>query len=63
MATMQGGGVQGVATLQEGGVKGVATMQGGRVQGMATMSLSDPVVDVAARTLNTLDKGNKNLLR
>merc|ERR1719320_494521 len=31
--------------------------------GMATMSLSDPVVDVAARTLNTIDKGNKNLLR
>jgi len=60
---LQGGEVQAVATMQEGGVQGMATMQGGRVQGLATMSLSDPVVDVAARTLNTLDKGNKNLLR
>ena len=49
--------------LQGGEVQGMATMQGGGVQGVATMSLSDPVVDVAARTLNTLDKGNKNLLR
>jgi len=55
--------VQGVATMQEGRVQGMATMQEGRVQGLATMSLSDPVVHVAARTLNTLDKGNKNLLR
>jgi len=52
-----------MATMQGGRVQGVVTMQGDRVQGMATMSLSDPVVDVAARTLNTLDKGNKNLLR
>ena len=60
---LQGGEVQGMATMQGGEVQGVATMQGGRVKGVATMSLSDPVVDVAARTLNTLDKGNKNLLR
>jgi len=60
---LQGGEVQGMATMQGGRGQGRATMQGGRVQGLATMSLSDPVVDVAARTLNTLDKGNKNLLR